>query len=142
MISAERTLVVDSPASCSYSTQPHSTRNQLNFRLLRKWSCKPLRQPSGAVLRVSAEQQAASQSETQPKAERPQDIAGRPVADSTSYDMPVVCQFQAFLREVMEDASKLRRALETEMSISDAANGLRADVAKGIHRGGDWLTLW
>lgn len=91
-----RSAPAESPVSCSYSPNIYTNRKYAEGKSLSRRSNRPARQPSGAGFSVCAQQEAARETKQQAKAERPAEIAGRPVADNTPYVMPVVWHLCTF----------------------------------------------
>ena len=138
-----RSTPAESPVSCSYSSNLHVGRNSAGVHRLSRRASRPSRQPSGAGFSVHAQQEAARETKKQAKAERPPEIAGRPVADNTPYEMPVVGQL-CILLETINQALLCRtaRRLLLNASMLIAANGLRANATESFHCGGHWSPLW
>ena len=85
-----RTSVPECPASCSYSSSLHNSHGYATGHRLSRRQTTFSRQPSMGGFQLCAQQEATRESQAQHPRERPADMAGRPVADSTSYEMPVV----------------------------------------------------
>ena len=82
--------VPDCPASCSYSSSVQTRHSCATVHRLSRRQTKFSRQPSTGGFQICAQQEAARESQAQQPRERPADMAGRPVADNTPYEMPVV----------------------------------------------------
>ena len=138
-----RSTAAESPVSCSYSSNLHGCRSRAGVHRLSRRSSRPSRQPSGAGFSVHAQQEAARETKRQAKAERPPEIAGRPVADSTPYEMPVVWHLCILLETLIQALSfRLPRMLLVSASMLIAANGLRANATESIHSSGHRSPLW
>ena len=137
-----RSTPIESPASCSYSTNLQHDCKSAQVHQLARRSRRPSRQPSGSGFSICAQQEAARETKKQTKAERPPEIAGRPVADNTPYEMPVVCLLCSLPETLcLSLLLSLFGKLSAISRMPTAADGLRADVTEGLHCGRHWSAL-
>ena len=136
-----RSTASECPVSCSYSAELRKGRYRAAAHRISRRSSRPSRQPSGGGFAVCAQQEAARETKRQAKAERPLEIAGRPVADNTLYEMPVVWKPLPTPGNSPYLPQHISRA-ELSTTMCFVANGLRADLAEGIHSRGHRPALW
>ena len=103
-----RSAPAESPVSCSYSPNTYKNRNRAANHGFSRRSSRRARQPSGAGFSVCAQQEAARETKKPTKDGRPSEIAGRPIADNTPYEMPVVWHLWASLETFIFTLSLVR----------------------------------